>query len=299
MYLGLDFSTQKLKAVVLNDELQSVTEAHVQFDSDLPEFRTHGGVVQKKSSKEVTVPTIMWVKALDMLLERLRVCGIDFSQILAISGSAQQHGSVYWGKGAKSVLTSLSSDRFLHEQLGLPSVFTIPNSPVWMDSSTTKQCRHLESGNVGGGGPLGMAKVTGSRAYERFTASQISKIAEEKPNAYAVTERISLVSSFACSIFLGDFAPIDWADGSGMNLFDIHEKDWSDECLQLCAPYLRGKLGPTVHSYANLGPISPYFVERFGFNPECRVIAFTGDNPASLAGIFAVEGFHIIFVSTT
>jgi len=34
-----------------------------------------------------------------------------------------------------------------------------------------------------------------------------------------------------------------------------------------------------------LGPISNYYVERFGFNPECRVVSFTGDNPASLAGL--------------
>jgi xylulokinase len=31
----------------------------------------------------------MWVKALDMILDRLRVCGVDFSKVAAISGSAQ------------------------------------------------------------------------------------------------------------------------------------------------------------------------------------------------------------------
>ncbi|XP_046397984.1 xylulose kinase [Ischnura elegans] len=298
-YLGLDFSTQQLKAVVLNEELQILHETHVHFDSELPEFRTHGGVVQKKGSKEVTVPTIMWVKALDMLLEKLRVCGVDFSEIVALSGSAQQHGSVYWGKGGKAALASLNPSRFLHEQLGIPSVLSIPNSPVWMDSSTTAQCRRLESGSVGGGGAVGMARVTGSRAYERFTAAQIAKIAETKSQAYSTTERISLISSFACSIFLGDYAPIDWADGSGMNLLDIEAKDWSDECLELCAPMLRGKLGATKHSYANIGPISPYFVERFGFSPECRVVAFTGDNPASLVGMRLQEGDIAVSLGTS
>jgi xylulokinase len=40
------------------------------------------------------------------------------------------------------------------------------NSPIWMDSSTTPQCRRLEEAM---GGPQRVAEITGSRAYERFT----------------------------------------------------------------------------------------------------------------------------------
>ena len=45
--------------------------------------------------------------------------------------------------------------------------------------------------------------LLGSSAYERFTGAQISKIANEKSEQYANTERISLVSSFLASIFIG------------------------------------------------------------------------------------------------
>lgn len=37
----------------------------------------------------MVVPSLMWVKALDMILDKLRVCGVDFSKVVAISGSAQ------------------------------------------------------------------------------------------------------------------------------------------------------------------------------------------------------------------
>lgn len=61
------------------------------FDTELQEFRTHGGVIKGKDRqyREVTAPTVMWVKALDVLLDRLQVCGADLSTVAAVSGSGQ------------------------------------------------------------------------------------------------------------------------------------------------------------------------------------------------------------------
>lgn len=39
LFIGFDFSTQQLKAIVLDDKLNLVCEESVVFDSDLPEFR--------------------------------------------------------------------------------------------------------------------------------------------------------------------------------------------------------------------------------------------------------------------
>ena len=53
---------------------------------------------------------------------------------------------------------------------------------------------------------------------------------------------------------------------------------------QACAPGLAEKLGTPVAAAERVGVVSGYFVDRYSFNPECAVVAFTGDNPASLAG---------------
>lgn len=78
-----------------------------------------------------------------------------------------------------------------------------------------------------------LANITGSCAYERFTGPQIRKMRRARPRIYKAAERISLVSSFACSLFLGKIAPIDLSDGSGMNLLDIHTKKWCQRALEV------------------------------------------------------------------
>ena len=192
----------------------------------LPEYRTAGGV--HTSGRKVTAPTIMWVHALDMLMDKLRVAGVEFWRVAGISGAGQQHGSVYWRRGAQQILTDCQPDKFLHQQLA--SAFSVQDSPIWMDSSTSEQCQQLEEAV---GGPAKLSEITGSRAYERFTGSQIAKLRQQRPECYNNTERISLVSSFAASLFTGRIVGIDWADAGGMNLLDIKSKTWHQQLLDV------------------------------------------------------------------
>ncbi|NXX19901.1 XYLB kinase, partial [Podargus strigoides] len=265
--------------------------------------RTQGGIYIHSDRLTVTSPVLMWVKALDMILEKMKSSGFNFCQVRALSGAGQlglyrkkksQHGSVYWKKGSIEILKNASSELPLHQSL--KACFSVSNSPIWMDSSTAPQCRALEKAV---GGAQCLASITGSRAYERFTGNQIAKIYSQNPEAYMQTERISLVSSFAASLFLGAYAPIDYSDGSGMNLLQIWDKVWSLSCLDACAPGLEEKLGCPVPSHSVLGPISPYYSQRYGFSPDCKIVAFTGDNPASLAGMRLQEGDIAISLGTS
>ena len=61
--------------------------------------------------------------------------------------------------------------------------------------------------------------------------------------------------------------------------------------MQACAPHfnLQTKLGVPAPASSVLGPIAPYYVERFGFSSDCKVITFTGDNPCEDGDITLVD----------
>ncbi|CAI0464257.1 unnamed protein product [Linum tenue] len=229
LFLGFDSSTQSLKATVLDCNLNVIQLDQIHFDSDLPHYKTKDGVYRDPSdSGRIVSPTLMWIEALDLVLQRLSKSGLDFGKVAALSGSGQQHGSVYWKNGSSSLLSSLDSNKPLLDQFR--NAFSISESPIWMDSSTTAQCREIEQAV---GGAIELARITGSRGYERFTGPQIKKIFQKQPDVYNSTERISLVSSFMASIFAGKYASIDHADGAGMNLMDIEKKTWSKVALEV------------------------------------------------------------------
>lgn len=67
----------------------------------------------------------------------------------------------------------------------------------------------------------------------------------------------------------------------------------------LCAvdsedPTRLAKLLETPSPLAVLGEIAPYYVQRYGFSNKCRVVTFTGDNPASMVGMRVTRGDIIV-----
>jgi xylulokinase len=150
-----------------------------------------------------------------------------------------------------------------------------------MDCSTTAECAGL---TVAMGGEAALARLTGSRAYERFTAAQIRKFAGADPAAYARTDRIHLVSSFMASLLAGRHAPLEPGDAAGMNLMDLAARRWSPAALEATAPDLGRRLPPIHDSWSLTGEIAPYWRRRFGFGPAI-LIPWSGDNPSSLVGL--------------
>jgi len=282
LYLGFDCGTQSLGVIVLDaDDARRdvVFERALEFDRDFPEFETRGGVLRSDDALVVHAPPLLWVEALDRAMALVaRESGLDLSRVAAISGSAQQHGTVYLDAAAATALDRADSGRPLAAQL--ENVFSRPTAPVWMDASTRAECHEITAGL---GGPEAVARLTGSRATERFAGPQIRKFWRRDPAGYARTHRVHLVSSFLASLLAGRHAGVDRGDGSGMNLMDLAAGEWAPRALDATAPDLAKKLPPLVPSWSDAGTLAPYWMKRYGF-PAARVIVWSGDNPCSQVG---------------
>ena len=285
LFLGLDSSTQSLSAVLIDlDTRKVVCEKSLNFDRALPRYKTRNGVLPNRDPLVKHSSPLMWAEALDLLFAEMKRDGVALGDILAISGSGQQHGSVYLNARAPGALKNLDPKKSLVENLR--GVFTRRTSPIWMDSSTAAECGEIRKKL---GGIRATAAAVGSDAFERFTGPQIRKFAKTEPAAYANTAHIALVSSFLASLLAGKIAPIDFGDGAGMNLMDIRKKTWHAAALRATAPKLKGKLPPLAASGQVIGRVSSYFVRKYGLNPEALATVWTGDNPASVIGLGLIK----------
>ena len=297
LYLGFDSSTQSLSAIVLEvdgDRRRVAFESSIAFDEAFPQYGTHHGVLPSDDPTTATSPPLLWVDALELMVQRLQKSGLDLRQLAAVSGSAQQHGSVYLNAGAASALGHLDPARPLAEQI--KPLLSRQVAPIWMDSSTSAECAEIEAAV---GGDQALAQRTGSRAFERFTGAQIRKFSKREPAAYAGTDRVHLVSSFLASLLVGGHAALDPGDGSGMNLMDLASCTWWPTAVDSTAPGLAAKLPPIARASSIVGTLSPYWQSRYGL-PAASVVAWSGDNPCSLTGVGLVrEGRLAISLGTS
>ena len=283
-YLGIDASTQSMTGLVIDTDTGDILfEESINFDARLGErYGVANGVFDLGDGQIHSSPQ-MWADALDLLMQALRK-EIDVSEIQAVAGSGQQHGTVYLNATAEPTLRDLDPAQGLGSQLD--GVFSRATSPVWMDTSTGEQCQQIERG-VGGRDAL--LELTGNTAFERFSGPQIRKFWQVDPDGYARTACIGLVSSYVASLLAGRLVGVDAGDASGTNMMNIRTRQWAARALDATAPDLSSRLLPIAPADRQVGSISPYWVERHGFGSGCRVLPFSGDNPCSLIGLGLVE----------
>jgi xylulokinase len=158
-------------------DLQVVSEAKVDFDGDFgSKYGITKGVYVVKEESEVYAPVAMWLEALNLVLDRLKE-KTPLGRIKGISGSCQQHGSVYWSREAERLLFGLQGDKTLAEQL--QDAFSYKFAPNWQDHSTQTECDQFDAKF---GGPEKLAEHTGSSAHHVCPCSTLGTYLERDSN---------------------------------------------------------------------------------------------------------------------
>ncbi|PKI85532.1 hypothetical protein MVES_000216 [Malassezia vespertilionis] len=335
LFLGLDLSTQALKASLLDEHLRGIDEVSVRFETDLPEFETRGGILPRghallgSTPSAAAAPVLLYVAALDMLWERVlyeRKWPVD--RIAAISALGQQHASVYFAHGASETLAHVDPAEPLRAQLQ-EQVFSRAIVPNWQDATTLEECTELmqfaqATWGAEKNGVAPLCQKTGSIAHTRFTAAQVLRWRKECPEAYRDTARITLVSNFLSTLLCagnpqGTIAGVDRSDACGMNLWDMESDTphWSapllsfisDECTAKNtqgtdafggADALQRKLGSVYSDPCTpVDKIGTYFQRRYGLSPTCIVCQSTGDNPGTLQCLTPQFGEAVLSLGTS
>ena len=272
--LGIDSSTQGTKAVVFDVASgRVVAAASVNYGKDMPEFGSPDGFLPNADARVRRANPAMWLKGLDLVLERLRESGAPMEKIESVGGDAQQHATVY---------------------LAADGSFSRAESPIWMDSSTGEEVAALDA-RFGDS----LRTRTGSPAIERFAAAQVMKFAKDDPDGWEKTARVHLLSSFLTSYLAGEDGPIDTGDGAGMNLLNLETLEWDREICDFAAPGLISKLPSVARPGGEPLRLAGRFA-KYGLRPGIPVVPFTGDNPASLVGCGAEEpGCAVVSLGTS
>ena len=146
VYLGIDASTQSMTGIVIDcGSSEILASESVNFEGELPQYGTSAGVcVSEKNPLEVWSYPLMWLDALEILLKRISKY-VDLQTVRAVSGSGQQHATV-WLNSA-SAFAACDCSKSLAENI--KPFLSMEKSPVWLDASTFVECAEI-AGAAGG-----------------------------------------------------------------------------------------------------------------------------------------------------
>ncbi len=242
-FVGIDLGTSAVKILLMDSQGQIISAV----SRDYPICYARPGWSEQN-------PYDWYDRTIDGLKELLE--GVDKSLVAGISFGGQMHGLVMLDE---------------KDEVIRPAI-------LWNDSRTTKECDYLN--NVIGKDKL--SECTANIAFAGFTAPKIMWVKANEPDNYARIHRIMLPKDYLVYRMTGVHAT-DVSDASGMLLFDVKNRCWSEEMLKICG-VKREWLADIYESYEAVGSVTKALAEELGIGSECVVAAGAGDNAAAAVG---------------
>ena len=243
LYIGVDLGTSAVKLLLMEGNGKIVNIVSKEYPLSFP----HPGWSEQK-------PEDWWEQTVAGLKELTKDC--DKTQIKGISFGGQMHG-----------LVVLDQD----DNVIRPAI-------LWNDGRTGKETDYLN--NVIGKDKL--SAYTANIAFAGFTAPKILWMKENEPENFEKIEKIMLPKDYIAYKLSGVHCT-DVSDASGMLLFDVKNKCWSKEMMEICS-VKEEQLAKIFESYEVVGTIKPDVASELGFPEDVKVIAGAGDNAAAAIG---------------
>jgi xylulokinase len=248
-FLGIDASTTATKALLIDGggSVVGVGRSEYSFDTPHPLWSEQS-------------PDLWWTGAVDAVRSVLATTGVPGHAIAGVGMTGQMHGLVMLD-AAGTVLR--------------PAI-------LWNDQRTQAECDEIRD-RVGRDRLL---SITGNDALTGFTAPKILWVKNNEPDVFERTEHVLLPKDYV-RFRLTDTYAVDRAGGSGTILFDLADRDWSDEVITtLGLP--RRWFPPSFEGTSITGIVSAAAAASTGLAEGTPVVAGGGDQAANGVGVGAV-----------
>ena len=198
--------------------------------------------------------------------------GFDAGQVKGIGAGGQMHGLVVLDE---------------NDQVIRPAI-------LWNDGRTAKEVDYLNQ--VIGKDKL--SQYTANIAFAGFTAPKLLWMKNNEPELFARISKIMLPKDYINYMLTGMHCT-DVSDASGMLLFDVQNKCWSKEMLDICG-VREDQMARIFESYQAVGTLKPDVAAALGLPESVVVAAGAGDNAAAAIGTGTVgEGACNISLGTS
>lgn len=243
LYVGIDLGTSAVKLLLMDG----------------------AGKIQKIVSREYPLyfpnpgwseqnPEDWYTQSLEGLKELIADC--DKSQVAGISFGGQMHGLVILDK---------------EDQVIRPAI-------LWNDGRTAKETDYLNQEI----GKDKLSEYTANIAFAGFTAPKVLWVKNQEPENFARIEKLMLPKDYLAYRLSGTFCT-DVSDASGMLLFDVKNKCWSKEMMEICG-IKETQLPKIFESYEAVGTLKPGLAAELGLSDKVKIAAGAGDNAAAAVG---------------
>lgn len=243
LYIGIDLGTSAVKLLLMN-ETGSILKI---VSKEYPLYFPQPGWSEQK-------PEDWWEQTVAGVKELTADC--DKSQIAGLSFGGQMHGLVILDK---------------EDQVIRPAL-------LWNDGRTSKETDYLNQQI----GKDKLSEYTANIAFTGFTAPKILWIKNNEPENFARISKIMLPKDYLAYKMTGIHCT-DASDASGMLTFDVKNRCWSKEMLDICG-IREEQLAKVYESYDVVGTLTSTAAEELGLPNSVKVIAGAGDNAAAAVG---------------